>query len=143
MIRLEVSMVSENKEKVSANNAEEISYTEIGKKLRKSDREQFVVFHMDVRNNILSYEVVAIGSLSSALIEPREVFKAAILSNASKIILMHNHPSGDPDPSMDDIEITKRLQKAGYLLNIPVIDHIIVSSTDMFSFAQKRMLDKR
>jgi len=87
-----------------------------------------------VKNKIISFEVISTGSLTSSIVHPREVYKGAILSNAASVIFMHNHPSGDPEPSMDDIEITSRLKKAGDILGINVLDHIIVTNKSFYSF---------
>lgn len=91
-----------------------------------SDREVFSVILLDVKNRVIGINVVSIGSLSASVVHPREVFKAAILANAANIILTHNHPSGDPAPSKEDINITARLVQAGRLMDIPVLDHIII-----------------
>ena len=91
-----------------------------------SDREVFSVILLDVKNRVIGINVVSIGSLSASVVHPREVFKAAILANAANIILTHNHPSGDPAPSKEDINITARLVQAGRLIDIPVLDHIII-----------------
>ena len=91
-----------------------------------SDREVFSVILLDVKNRVIGINVVSIGSLSASVVHPREVFKAAILANAANIILTHNHPSGDPAPSKEDISITSRLVQAGRLMDIPVLDHIII-----------------
>ena len=91
-----------------------------------SDREVFSVILLDVKNRVIGINVVSIGSLSASVVHPREVFKAAILANAASIILTHNHPSGDPAPSKEDISITARLVQAGRLMDIPVLDHIII-----------------
>jgi DNA repair protein RadC len=98
--------------------------------ISSSDRENFVAVHLDARNNPLSIEVVSVGSLSAAIVHPREVLKGAILSNSAAVLLVHNHPSGDPSPSRDDIELTRRLVKAGQIVGIEVLDHIIVSPGD-------------
>jgi DNA repair protein RadC len=98
--------------------------------ISSSDRENFVAIHLGSRNNPLSIEVVSIGSLSAAIVHPREVMKGAILSSSAAILLAHNHPSGDPSPSKDDIQLTRRLVKAGEILGIEVLDHIIVSPGD-------------
>ncbi len=81
---------------------------------------------LNTKNNITGINVVSIGSLNSSLVHPREVFKAAILGNAAAIILAHNHPSGDPSPSPEDLEITRRLVEAGKILGIEVLDHVII-----------------
>lgn len=91
-----------------------------------SDREVFSVILLDVKNRVIGINVVSIGSLSASVVHPREVFKAEILANAANIILTHNHPSGDPAPSKEDINITARLVQAGRLMDIPVLDHIII-----------------
>jgi DNA repair protein RadC len=101
------------------------------------DREQFVALHLDPKNRLISREVVSIGHLTAALVHPREVFKAAILANAASIAFVHNHPSGDPEPSRDDIELTRRLVKAGDLLGIPVVDHVVVASRGHVSIAER------
>jgi DNA repair protein RadC len=101
------------------------------------DREQFVALHVDPKNRLISREVVSIGHLTAALVHPREVFKAAILANAAAIAFVHNHPSGDPEPSRDDLELTRRLQKAGDLLGIPVIDHVVVARNGHVSIAER------
>jgi DNA repair protein RadC len=99
----------------------------------KKDREHFVVFHLDTRHRVRSYEVVSIGSLMAAIVHPREVFKGAILANAAAIICGHNHPSGDPSPSEDDCSLHERLCKAGEILGIEVLDHVIVGGTQRWS----------
>jgi len=86
------------------------------------DREMFVVICLDIKNQITAINTVSIGSLSSSLGHPREVFKPAILSNAAAIILGHNHPSGIPEPSKDDIGLTKRMAEAGRILGIDILD---------------------
>jgi len=90
------------------------------------DREHFVVLALDARNRPIGANTVSIGSLSASLVHPREIFKFAILANASSIILAHNHPSGDTAPSRDDIELTRRLVDAGTLIGIEVLDHLVI-----------------
>lgn len=101
--------------------------------LHLEDREHFVVLMLDVKNRVLGFHTVAIGTLNAAIITGREVFKAAILANAASVILGHNHPSGDPAPSPEDIRVTERLRDAGALLDIEVLDHIIVGATGKHS----------
>ena len=91
-----------------------------------SDREVFSVILLDVKNRVIGINVVSIGSLTASVVHPREVFKAACLANAASIILTHNHPSGDPAPSKEDISVTTRLIQAGRLMDIPVLDHIVI-----------------
>lgn len=91
------------------------------------DREHFVVLQVNAKQEVLSAEVVAIGTLDASPVHPREVFKAAIIGNAAGIICGHNHPSGDASPSPEDYGVFSRLQQAGNLLGIPVIDFLVVS----------------
>jgi DNA repair protein RadC len=97
-----------------------------------ADREHAVVACLDSKNKINSLTTVSIGSLNSGIIQPREVFKTAILSNSASIILAHNHPSGDPNPSSEDIQSTLRLVEAGQILGIDVLDHIILGDEGKF-----------
>lgn len=96
--------------------------------LQKKDREHFYVVHLSAKMNIIGKELISIGTLTHSAIHPREVFKGAILSNSACIICVHNHPSGDPTPSEDDLEITARLKKIGEIIGIPVQDHIIIGT---------------
>lgn len=90
-----------------------------------SDRENFVIVCLDTRNNITAIHTVSVGNINSTIVHPREVFKIAILANSNSIIIAHNHPSGDPSPSEEDKEMTKRMIDAGDILGIQVLDHII------------------
>jgi DNA repair protein RadC len=91
-----------------------------------ADREIFVVVLLDTKHVPIGTNIVSIGTLNASFTHPREVFKPAILLGASAIIISHNHPSGDPTPSREDIAITRRLEKAGEILGIQVLDHIII-----------------
>lgn len=105
------------------------------------DREALAVITLDVKNHPTSINVCSTGSLNSSIVHPREVFKTAILGNAASIIIGHNHPSGNPTPSNEDINITKRLKEAGKILGIEVLDHIIIGSFDNYiSFKEKGLL---
>ena len=99
--------------------------------------ENFIILCLNTKNKIAGVHTVSIGSLSSSIVHPREVFKAAILNNAASIILMHNHPSGDPEPSREDIEITHRLVNAGNILGINVLDHIIIGDGRYISLKEQ------
>jgi len=112
----------------------------IMEELADCDREKFICLHLNTRNAVIAYDVVSIGTLSSSLVHPREVFKAAILSNSAALILCHNHPSGDPTPSADDIALTKRLVKAGNLLGIDVLDHVIVGGSSFVSSKERGLM---
>lgn len=97
------------------------------------DREHFVTLMMDTQNRIIGIHTVSIGTLNCAVISAREVFKAAILANAASIIIAHNHPSGDVTPSPEDIQVTEKLKKAGKLLDIEVLDHVIVGEDGVWA----------
>jgi len=99
---------------------------------------------LDRKNKVIGLNTVSVGSLTASICHPREVFKAAILANAAAVILGHNHPSGDPQPSQEDRVLTARLAAAGQLLGIEVLDHIIVGdgTEHFFSFADVGMLHK-
>lgn len=97
------------------------------------DREHFVVLLLNAKNRMLGFDVVSVGTVTASLVHPREVFKAAILANATAIILAHNHPSGDPRPSAEDLAITKRLRDAGDLMGIRVMDHVIFGDDAHYS----------
>ena len=110
------------------------------KEFRNADREKFIAVHLNTKNQIISYEVVSVGSLNASIVHPREVFKGAILSNAASIILCHNHPSGDPNPSKEDKQLTNRLEEAGKILGIEVLDHVIFASSNFYSFKAEEVL---
>ena len=104
---------------------------------RSSKKEHFAIFFLDARSQEIKREVISVGTLTASLVHPREVFESAIKANAVSIILVHNHPSGDVDPSEDDIELTERLKKAGKIMGIKVSDHVIICSNDYFSFKKE------
>ena len=105
-----------------------------------SYQENFITIYLDSKNNIIKAKTLYVGTLSSASVHPREVFKLACLYSASKIILVHNHPSGDSNPSSADIEITNRLMEIGKLMNIPIIDHIIIGNNNYYSFYDEKKI---
>jgi DNA repair protein RadC len=98
------------------------------KKYKRAEREHFLVLLLNTRHDCMLIEVVSVGSLNASIVHPREVFKHAVMRSAASVILVHNHPSGDPEPSEEDISITQRLVKAGEILGIAVIDHVIIAS---------------
>lgn len=100
--------------------------------LQGEDREHFVAVMLDSKNRVIGIHTISIGSLNESLVHPREVFKAAILANAAAIIVGHNHPSGDPTPSVQDVEVTRELSQAGKYLKIPVLDHVIIEHENRY-----------
>lgn len=106
--------------------------------LKHYAEEHFVAFHLDAKNQVIGYHIVSHGTVTASLVHPREVFKAALLSNSHSIIVAHNHPAGSLTPSAEDIEVTTTLIKAGDLLGVKLIDHIIVSSNGLRSLRENR-----
>ena len=95
---------------------------------------------LDNRNKLISIDTISVGTLNSSLIHPRETFEVAIKNHAASIILCHNHPSGELKPSEDDLMVTQNLVKAGKLLGIAVVDHLIISKKEHFSFKEKKII---
>jgi DNA repair protein RadC len=108
--------------------------------LMKETKEIFLTLHLDGKNRIIALDLVSIGSLNQSIVHPREVFKTACLSNAAAIILVHQHPTGDPSPSSEDIAITRRLKEAGEIMGIKILDHIIVGEGEYLSFTERGLL---
>ncbi len=108
--------------------------------LKDELKEKFIVVCLNSANKIIKYEVISIGNLNSSVVHPREIFKAAIENSSASIILLHNHPSGNTEPSREDISITEKLVDAGKLLNIPVFDHLIIAGNKFTSFVEKRLI---
>ena len=102
--------------------------------------EHFIVMLLNTKNRVTAVSPVSTGSLNASIVHPRELFQRAILGNAASLILAHNHPSGDPTPSPEDIELTKRLVDAGKLLDISVLDHIIIGDGCFASLKEKGYL---
>jgi DNA repair protein RadC len=100
--------------------------------LSGADREHFCIAMLDRKGNLIGLNTVSIGGLHSSVVHPREVFKPAIILGAASIILAHNHPSGDPTPSPEDITVTKKLVKAGRILSIEILDHVIIGDGTMY-----------
>lgn len=105
-----------------------------------ADREEFLTLFLDGKNRVQAFHVVSKGTLTASLVHPREVFKAAILANAAAMILVHNHPSGDPTPSAEDHAITERLKRAGDLLGIRILDHVVIGDGRYVSIADEESL---
>ncbi|NLZ38243.1 MAG: DNA repair protein RadC [Firmicutes bacterium] len=108
--------------------------------MRHKLREHFRVLLLDTKNKVLGIEEISIGSLNSSLVHPREVFRPAIRKACASIILIHNHPSGDPTPSREDVEVTKRLTAVGKLIGIGVLDHLIIGDGRFLSMREKGLL---
>ena len=108
--------------------------------IKDKAKEHFKLILLNARNKIIGISTVSVGSLNASIVHPREVFKDAIMHNAYSVVLAHNHPSGDSEPSEDDLMITKRLVDAGKILDIKVTDHIIITKNGYFSFKEKNLI---
>ena len=108
--------------------------------LARARREHFVVLMLNARHEMQGRETISIGSLNASIVHPREVFLPAIVHSAASIVLVHNHPSGDPEPSEEDLSITRRLVEVGELVGIDVLDHVIVASRGTVSFRNRKIL---
>jgi DNA repair protein RadC len=108
--------------------------------LARARREHFVVLLLNARHELQCRETVSIGSLNASIVHPREVFLPAILHSAASVVLVHNHPSGDPEPSEEDLSITRRLVQVGDLVGIGVLDHVIVAARGVVSFRSRQLL---
>ena len=107
--------------------------------LQQETKEHFIALHLDGKNRLVCIDPISIGSLNQSIVHPRETFKNSLLSSAAAIILIHNHPTGDPTPSSEDLAITRRLSEAGEILGIKVLDHIIVGETYL-SFVERGLI---
>lgn len=109
-------------------------------RLRDLKKEVFIVLLLDARNRLIRPVTISEGSLTASIVHPREVFKPAILESAAAVIFLHNHPSGDPAPSQDDLKITSQLVEAGRMIDIRVLDHIIIGHRNFVSLAGKGLI---
>jgi DNA repair protein RadC len=109
-------------------------------KLRDQKREKFFAVLLDAKHRIIKEELISIGSLNFSIVHPREVFGPAIREAAESMLLIHNHPSGDPAPSREDLEVTKRLLEVGKVVGIEILDHIIIGNGGYLSFLEQRLL---
>lgn len=116
------------------------AYTLLRDWMADQDREHFCLLMLDTRHQVIGLNVVSIGSLNASIVHAREVFKPCLLANCAAVILAHNHPSGDPDPSQEDIALTTRLKQGGELLGIPVIDHLVIGDERFVSLKERGLL---
>jgi DNA repair protein RadC len=133
------SAIEQNKERITISSPEDV-VTLYSPLLRDAQQEIFKVLLLDSANHLLGDKLITTGILNSSLVHPREVFKHAIIESAASIIIFHNHPSGNPEPSADDIQITRQISEAGKILGIPLHDHIILAREKYASFAEKGLL---
>ena len=126
------------KEGIKIRHAEDI--VKLVEELKNKKQEYFLTFTLDGANNLIQKRTVFIGTLNQSLVHPREVFADAITDRAAGIIFVHNHPSGNVEPSKEDISITKKLIEAGKIIGINVIDHVIVGKSEFYSFKERGLL---
>jgi DNA repair protein RadC len=107
--------------------------------LRLEAKEHFIALHLDGKNRIICFDRVSVGSLNQSIVVPRELFKTACISSAAALILIHNHPTGDPAPSSEDLNITRRIKEAGELMGIKLLDHIIIGESYL-SFVERGLI---
>jgi DNA repair protein RadC len=110
---------------------------EMFRSLGSLDRELFLSLLLDTKQRLTGVSLVSVGTLDASLVHPREVYKPAIVGNAAAVICVHNHPSGDPNPSKEDHEITRRLAEAGRVLGIPLLDHLVIGADGYASFKDR------
>jgi len=108
--------------------------------MRDKTREHLMTIYLNARNEMIFKKPMFIGTLNANLVHPREIFQEALKQNAASVILVHNHPSGDPEPSQDDLEITKRILEAGKIMGIDVLDHVIITKNKIFSFKENKLI---
>jgi len=108
--------------------------------LRDKTREHLAALYLNARNELVFKKHIFVGTLDANIAHPREIFEHALANHAASVILVHNHPSGDPQPSKADLEITKRILEAGKILGVDVLDHIIITKTKAFSFKEKKLI---
>ncbi len=108
--------------------------------MRDLKKEHLVALYLNAKNQLVHKETISMGTLNANLVHPREVFEPALKYSAAQIIAVHNHPSGDPKPSEDDLEVTKRLTEAGKMMGIELMDHVIISKNSHFSFKEEKLL---
>ncbi len=108
--------------------------------LRHNKKEHFIALYLNARNQLVHKETISMGTLNANLVHPREVFESALKHSAAGITVAHNHPSGDPKPSEDDLEITKRLVEAGKMMGVELLDHVVIATNSHFSFKDEKLL---
>ena len=129
--------INQSKNPVKRISCAEDVFNLMHERLKDKKEEHFYVLMLDTKNNLIGEQLISKGILDSSIVHPREVFKPAIKNSASKIILVHNHPSGDPSPSQEDLEITEKLMNAGKELGIKVLDHIILGGEEWWGWKER------
>lgn len=126
-------------DKISFNSPETVA-NYLYKYYMDSTKEEFIVFLLDTKNKLIAVESISIGTINKTIVHPRDVFRKAIARNSTSLILAHNHPSGDPTPSDEDINMTNKLFNIGELIGISILDHIIVGNNKFVSLREKKLI---
>ena len=134
--RVQLTLVREKAEQPYAAKGPEASAALIRRVIGSDPRELVVALYLDTSLKTIAVHIVSIGTLSTSLVHPREVFGPAVMLAAASLILAHNHPAGDPKPSQEDMQVTERMDQAGKLLGIPLLDHLVIGETTFYSFAE-------
>ena len=134
-------LASKPRKKIEIVHGPEDVYMFVGSKMILESKEHFCVLLLNTKNHIIGFKTVSVGSLSASVAHPREVFEQAIMAHAASIILVHNHPSGDPTPSREDISLTERMVKSGMVMSIHVLDHVIVGDNKWCSLKAKGLIN--
>ena len=135
-----IELAEEEKKRYKPVTSPEGIYKIVSAKITNFSKEHFYVISLDIRNNFIGIDEISVGTLTASLVHPRETFESAIRRHAASIIIAHNHPSCETDPSEDDLKITKRLIEAGKIMGIEVLDHIIFTTKSYLSFKDKNLL---
>jgi DNA repair protein RadC len=130
----------EDRKKYNAVTSPDEIYNILKEKISNFSKEHFYVISLDTRNNFIGMDEISVGTLTASLVHPRETFESAIKRHAAQIVIAHNHPSGETEPSEDDLKITKRLFDAGKIMGIEVLDHIIITKNGYLSFKEKNLI---
>ena len=138
MLKVELFRVEEPKLGPVSNSRE---LYESFKQFAEADREMFIVVFLNIKNRPIDWSIIHIGATDSSIVEPRSIFKAAVLHSAANICLLHNHPSGDPEPSLCDKQITQQLTAGAHILGIRILDHLVIGKGKYFSFADEGLMD--
>ena len=133
---MEIQLLKENVQITSS----EVLVKSLRDDFKAEKRECFGVVYLSTKNRAIHSEIVSIGTLNARIVHPREVFKPAIVLSSASVIVVHNHPSGDPTPSNDDIELAKRLAEAGKILGIELLDHVIVGNGGYISLKERGVI---
>ena len=140
-MRYEVAYQPERPADRPSINCPQDAYSLLGPEMSALAQEQLRVLLLNTRNQVMAQRIVYQGNVNSSIIRPAEVFRAAIIDSAPSIVIAHNHPSGDPTPSPEDVKITRELVEGGKLLGIDLLDHVVIAGDKFVSMKEKKLMD--